>query len=143
MLVCIIQPFAYSHYHGVYYNPKRWSMPILWHFVVNRKMGNGRIYWRCSKRSCPARLTTQGEELFQVTNGHNHVLDETDSRVEQIRSNLRKRAREEVVPIPSVYNDALIELSTQHDHPMVAPKLPSFTSLKSSLYQSQLLLSFM
>ena len=27
MLVCIIQPFAYSHYHGVYYNPKRWSMP--------------------------------------------------------------------------------------------------------------------
>ena len=28
---------------------------------------------------------------------------------------LRKRAREEVVPIPSIYNDALIELSTLHD----------------------------
>ena len=115
---------------------------LLWHFVVNRKMNNGRIYWRCSKRSCPARVTTQGEELFQQTNGHNHVVDETDSHVEQIRSNLRKTAREEVVPIPSIYNDTLIELSKENDHPIVAPKLPSFTSLKSSLYQSQLLLSF-
>jgi len=115
---------------------------LLWHFVVSRKMGNGRIYWRCSKHTCPARVTTQGEELLQQTNGHNHAVDETDSRVEQIRSNLRKRAREEVIPIPSIYNYALIELSMQHDHPMVAPKLPSFTSLKSSLYQSQLLLSF-
>ena len=48
-----------------------------------------------------------------------------------------QRTREEVVPIPSIYNDALIELSTQHDHRMVAPKLPGFTSLKSSLYRSR------
>ena len=85
----------------------------------------------------PCKSNNSGEELLQQTNGHNHAVDETDSRVEQIRSNLRKRTREEVVPIPSIYNDALIELSTQHDHPMVAPKLPSFTSLKSSLYQSR------
>jgi len=63
---------------------------LLWHFVVNRKMGNGRIYWRCSKCTCPARVTTQEEELLQQTNGHNHAMDETDSHVEQIRSNLRK-----------------------------------------------------
>ena len=45
-------------------------------------------------------------------------MDETNSHVGQIRCNLRKRAREEVVPIPPIYNDALIELSTQHDHPL-------------------------
>ena len=43
---------------------------------------------------------------------HNHAVDETDSHLEQIRSNLRKRAREEVAPIPSIYNDVLIELSS-------------------------------
>ena len=72
----------------------------------------------CSKHTCPARITTQGEELLQQTNGHKHAVDETNSRVEQIRCNLRKRAREEVVPIPPIYNDVLIELSTQHDHPL-------------------------
>ena len=48
---------------------------LLWHgcrFVVNRKMDNGRIY---SKRTCPARVTTQGEELLQQTNGHNLTVD--------------------------------------------------------------------
>ena len=80
-------------------------------------MDNGTTYWRCSKCTCPARITPQGVELLQQTNDHNHVVDETDSHVEQIRSNVRKRAREEVLLIPSIYNDALIELSTQHDHP--------------------------
>ena len=49
--------------------------------------------------TCSARITTWREKLLQQTNGHNHAVDETDSCVEQIRSNLRKRAREEVVSI--------------------------------------------
>ena len=106
--------------------PKKGGQCLLWHgcrFVVNR-MGNGRIYWQCSKRTCSARVTTQVAWYLArgrgynsgrgtpSTDGHNHAVDETDSRVEQLRSNLRKRAREEVVPIPLIYNDALIELSS-------------------------------
>ena len=62
-------------------------------------MDNETIYWICSKCTGPARITTQREKLLQQTNGHNHAVDETDFHVEQVRSNLRKRAREEVVNI--------------------------------------------
>ena len=44
-------------------------------FTVNC---NRNIYWRCRKRSCPARVTTQGSELLARTNGHNHPVDPTE-----------------------------------------------------------------
>ena len=92
--------------------------------------------WRCCKRSCPARVTTHGSELLAQTNGHNHPVDPTETRVEEIKSNLRKRAREELTPVPCIYNEALIELSTQ-DRDSVAAQLPMFSLLKSSLYCSR------
>lgn len=116
------------------------AQSLLWEgsrFTINRKMANGTIYWRCSKRSCPARITTDGEQLLQQTNGHNHPVDPVELRVEEIKSKLRKRAREEVVPIPAIYNDALVELSTQQDCASVAANLPTFTSVKSSMYRSR------
>ena len=35
-----------------------------------------------------------------------------------------KRAREEVTLVPTLYNEALVELSTKQDHSNVAPTLP-------------------
>ena len=113
---------------------------LLWNgsrFIVNRKMDNGTIYWRCCKRSCTARVTTQGSELLAQTNGHNHPIDSTETRVEEIKGNLRKRAREELTPVPRIYNEALIELSTQEDRDSVAAQLSMFSSLKASLYRSR------
>jgi hypothetical protein len=99
-------------------------------------MGNGTIYWRCCKRSCPARITTQDSELLAQTNGHIHQVDPTEVRVEEIKSNLRKRVKE-FTPVPHIYNEALTELSTQKDRHSVAAQLPMFSSLKSSLYSSR------
>ena len=113
---------------------------LLWNgsrFTVNPKMDNGTICWRCCKRSCPARVTTQGSELLAQTNGHNHPVDPTEVRVEEIKTNLRKKVREEFTPVPRIYNEALIELSTQEDRDSVAAQLPMFSSLKSSLYRSR------
>ena len=45
----------------------------------------------------------------------NHPVNLFSVRVEGIKSKLMKRAREEVVLIPTLYTDALIELSTQPD----------------------------
>ena len=94
------------------------TQSLLWdgsRFTVNRKMDNGMIYWRCCKRTCPARVTTQGSDILTQTNGHNHAVDPIEAKVETIKSNLRKRVREEVTPVPRIYNDALVELSTQED----------------------------
>ena len=43
--------------------------------------------------------------------------------MEEIKSELRKRAREEVTPVLTLYNEALVELSTQPDCTDVAPTL--------------------
>ena len=83
---CIIHLLNY----GVCNQPKRWSI-FLWNgsrFTLNRMMANGTMYWRCSRCSCPTWITTQGDELLQQTNGHNHAVDPTESRMEQIKSNL-------------------------------------------------------
>ena len=47
------------------------------------------------------------------------------------------RVREEPTPVPRIYNEALIEISTQEDRHSVAAQLPTFSSLKSSLYGSR------
>ena len=70
--------------------------------------------WRCSKRSCPARLTSEGVEVTQQT-GHNHAIDSVEAQVERVKHNLRKRAREEVTPIPSIYSDALVDIATNSE----------------------------
>ena len=61
---------------------------------------------------------------------------ESTTRVEEIKSKLRKRAREEVTPVPTLYNEALVELSTQQDRSDVAPTLPIY-SLFKSMYRSR------
>ena len=50
---------------------------------------------------------------------------------------MRKRAREEITPTPAIYNEQFISLNTHPERNSIAPKLPSFTSLKSSLYRNQ------
>ena len=96
-------------------------------FTLNRTMANGEKYWRCSKRSCPARLTSEGVEVALQTNGHNHA---TDAQVKKVKHNLKMRAREEVTLIPSIYNDALVGIATNsEENEALAESLPAFPSL--------------
>ena len=72
-------------------------------FTINQKMANGKKYWQCTKRSCSARVTTEGSEVLQQTNGHIHPEDSTEAEVERLKKKgLRKCAREEITPIPNI-----------------------------------------
>ena len=87
---CMLQvvPSIYSTMEFV--TNQKGGQSLLWNgsrFALNRKMANGTMYWRCSRRSYPTRITTQGDELLQQTNGHNHAVDPTESHMEQIKSN--------------------------------------------------------
>ena len=58
--------------------------------------------------------------------------------MERVKHKLRKRAREEVTPIPSIYNDALVDIAANSEEgESLAGRLPTFPSLKSSLYRSR------
>ena len=124
MLVFIVQPFAYFHYHGIYYNPKRWSMPTM---ALCSQQKDGQ--WQNLLEMIQAYMPCKGNNSGRGTLFNRPMV--TTMHWMKLTPMWNKSGA-----------TALIELSMQHDHPMVAPKLPSFTSLKSSLYQSQLLLSF-
>ena len=106
-------------------------------FTLNRDMKNGTKYWRCGKRTCPARVTTEGNELLQQTNRHNHAIDGIEAKVEKVKSSLRKRAREEITPIPTIYNDALVDIASAQEEESVAARLPTYPSMKSALYRAR------
>ena len=80
------------------------------------------------------------ESLHLVQTYYSKQMDtpmQSTLQVEEIKSKLRKRAREEVTPVPTLYNEALVELSTQPDCSDVAPTLPTYSSFKSSMYRSR------
>ena len=67
-----------------------------------------------------------------------HAIDGVEAQVERVKHNLRKRAREEVTPISSIYNDALVDIATNsEENKTLAGRLPTFPSLKSTLYRSR------
>ena len=75
---------------------------------------------------------------MQQTNGHNHPEDGVQAKVERVKHALRKRAQEEITLIPSIYNDVLVDLATNLvEDEDVTSKLPTFPSLKSSLYRAR------
>ena len=49
-----------------------------------------------------ARITTEGNDL-KHTAPHNHAVDVVDTQVRAIQSDMRKRAREEITPVPASY----------------------------------------
>ena len=100
-------------------------------FTLNRTMANGKKYWRCSKRSCPARFTSEGVEVTQQTNGRNHAIHGVEAQVERVKHNLRKRAQEEVTPILSIYNDALVDIATNSEENEALAEYPGRHTLTS------------
>ena len=42
-----------------------------------------------------------------------------------------------MTPFPTLYNEALVELSAEADRSDVAPTLPSYSTFKSSMYRSR------
>ncbi len=72
-----------------------------------RKSAAGMVYWRCADRSCPGRTITNGGQLEKTSGEHHHPPNPSGNKVEEIKSRMRKRAREETRSIPTIYNDVL------------------------------------
>ena len=65
---------------------------LLWdgcRFTLNRRLDNG-LAMPQIKKSCAAGITTLGADILQQTNGHNHAVNPTTTRVEEIKSKLRR-----------------------------------------------------
>ena len=60
---------------------------------------------------------------MQQKNGHNHPEDGVQAKVDRVKHGLHKRAQQEITPIPSMYNDVLVDVTTNLVDEDVASKL--------------------
>jgi len=57
--------------------------------------------------------------------------------VEIVKEQMKKRAREESTPVPRIYRDGLQQVTQESNRESVVPLLPTFSSLRSSLYRKR------
>ncbi|XP_046575249.1 uncharacterized protein LOC124283263 [Haliotis rubra] len=84
-------------------------------------------HWRCIIKTCTGRCSTVGD-FFRTQTEHNHAPD--DGPKQRFVSELRKRAREETTQMQTLYTEQLAVEEEDNLH-----VLPSFTSVRSSLYR--------
>jgi len=85
------------------------------------------VHWKCVVRECKGRVTTAGDYVKNTT-PHSHPPEDSSSI--RFKSNIRKKAREETTPMPTLYRE---ELNRQN--PDNIANMPSFTSVSSALYR--------
>ena len=68
----------------------------------------GSIFWRCQqhKEGCTARATSEGSSVA-VRNIHNHPPVLATIKRDKAVADMRKRAREESVPVTQIYDQTL------------------------------------
>ena len=115
----------YLHYEGYMY-------------LKIREGKEGSIFWRCQlhKSGCNGRATSKGSSVV-VRNEHNHPPAQATRRKEKAVANMRKRAREETTSINRIYDETLQVISAESGSEGVAAELPTFYSIKYSLYRSR------
>ena len=54
-----------------------------------------------------------------------------------VKERMKKRPKEETTPIPRIYHEALQEVAQHENRETIAPVLPTFSSMQSSLYRKR------
>ena len=68
---------------------------------------------------------------------HNHPPDEAETEVEKIVDSLKEKVRTTAQPIPAVYSEEIQAVACRSDRDEIVAKLPTFSSLKTSLYRQR------
>ena len=85
------------------------------------------------KKSCL--LWVFEDEIISRKDIHNHPPDDAEIEVEKIVHSLKEEVRATARPVPAVYNEQIQAVACRSDRDEIAAKLPTFTSVKSSLYR--------
>ena len=90
------------------------------------------IYWKCENRSCSGRAIQYGSNLPSMKKPHNHDGNERKCKVQEFRTNLKRRIEDSPQPPKRIYREQLISLSTTS--PLITPM---FHEIKDSLYKTK------
>ena len=105
-------------------------------YYFKRVNKNGTINWSCVHRSkCGGSLTTSNNNVVRKNKEHDCIPDKAKAEVLKCLEKCKKRAREELLPIPRIFNQ---EFSVLKDAGMdFVTEVPSFENKKSTLYRKR------
>ena len=102
---------------------------------VKKRAADGGIFWRCVRKDCQGRMKTDEDKAIVLYGGgRNHQPNVIEVAVREVKTLLRKRARTETTPIPSIYWQ---ETATLAATPAAAAQMPTFLSLSHTLYRER------
>ena len=87
-----------------------------------------------SSELCSASVRTFGERVVRRNDDHLHGRTLRVDPQQEFLSRLKKRAAEDTVTIPRIYDEELARSVNEHS-PEIRSHLPSFASVKSTLYR--------
>ena len=99
-----------------------------------------RVYWRCVLRQCVATLITLNGILMSLGQNHNHTADVVSLAADAFVYQVKKRCREQVTPIPIIYDEEIGCLSDRdydEDVGEMIRKIPTSERCRGSLYRSR------
>lgn len=98
------------------------------------------LSWKCTQRNCKATICTRDDTASKIGQPHNHLPHRAAVEERRILGTIRNRARDELTHLPSISDEEITKL---RDAPWdaqsrkFAPNLPTFHTVKSSLYRSR------
>lgn len=100
--------------------------------LVNK---NSTTRWTCASRTCSGSVTTDSNNTVIYKNQHSCIPDLAKTEVEKCLQNCRKRARDELTPVPKIFHE---EISKVKDVGLdFVTEVPNLVSKKSSLYRQR------
>lgn len=108
-------------------------------YRVNRRKGE-KCWWKCVNTNCTTNVTTLNDMMITHDANHNHPPDFADCRVQAVMADIRKRARDEITPMPTIYVEEISKLRSDGTDAIsddTARHFPTFTSVKTSLYNQR------
>jgi hypothetical protein len=106
--------------------------------VKNRR--NDRVYWRCSIPVCPATVNTHEGHPVKFGLPHNHTANQPKIEMMKVMQTMKQRAKAEVTPIPTIYEEELTKLRTPEcndDTRQIIEQLITYYSCKTALYHQR------
>ena len=88
----------------------------------------------CVSELCSASVRTYGDRVVRRNDGHLHGRTLRVDPQQEFLSRLKKRAAEDTITIPRIYDEELARSIDEHSTD-IREHLPSFASVKSTLYR--------
>ena len=109
--------------------------------MINRRGRDGTTYWRCTRSRnshCTGTITTTVDgSLESIKDTHNHPPNQAEVEVKKIVSKLKDKSKENIRPVPQLYQEEIQRVATLANCDAVAAQLPTISAIKSTLYRQR------